>query len=145
MGKIKQVVELILWRLPTSRVIIAGDFNDARDEIARYLSTKGIAPHLQEELPTNNRGGHLDQVFSNMTCDAVWVADADFTDHVVVSATFRIQRTAVGVNITDLPRRVTQAEMRRNAVSKDTIERMLSLEDSISQEAYKLYSDKCRP
>ena len=36
MGKIKQVVELILWRLPTSRVIIAGDFNDA---MTKYLDT----------------------------------------------------------------------------------------------------------
>ena len=51
---LKHIIESVLERIPQSRFIISGDFNEKRKEITAYVASKGLRQALQEGTTTHN-------------------------------------------------------------------------------------------
>ena len=79
------IVSQILDRLPNSKIIVSGDFNERRKEITEALLKKALNPVLNEGTITHERGNHLDQIFTNLGIMGFWCCSAsDMTDHQII-------------------------------------------------------------
>ena len=57
---------LIFDRLPQSRVIITGDFNERKPDIDKLIKKFRLNPVIQEGTVTHQKGNHLDQIYTNL-------------------------------------------------------------------------------
>ena len=57
---IEYVLQLILGRLPYSRIILCGDFNERRHEVDKIMDKCKLQAIIPEGNPTHSRGNHLD-------------------------------------------------------------------------------------
>ena len=90
LSRLKGIVNSILERVKSSKIIIMGDFNQYRVDLTNYLQLKGIIPAIDEGTTTHRLGGHLDQIFSNLPLAEAAVDDrVGFTDHSSLLATFK--------------------------------------------------------
>lgn len=82
---------LIIDRLPKSRVIVVGDFNNMTEQARQICRQKGLTS-LINDTPTHRQGGMLDQIFTNIPCAEAEVMDASFTDHKVIKVQFKFSK-----------------------------------------------------
>ena len=75
------MLSLILGRLPYSRVIVAGDFNMQMERATAVWRKYGLGGTIYEGTPTHNKGGHLDQIFTNIQGLEAKIEDTDLSDH----------------------------------------------------------------
>ena len=85
------IIEDVTRRIPSSRFIILGNFNENRQEVERVLRSKNFAPLIIDGTPTHRLGGHLDQVFSNFggTSEIIQI---DFSDHVAIKVNIELSK-----------------------------------------------------
>ena len=86
MKQLLHIVSSVQARLPSSKFVIMGDFNERTLECTSALAGKGLKALILEGTSTHNKGGHLDQVFSNLQLIRWEKQKHQFTDH----DTFRV-------------------------------------------------------
>lgn len=86
-------------------MIIIGDFNEHVATITQWAAKSGLAPAVAAGTPTHCKGGHLDQVFSNLSIEELLIGEAveALTDHLPIKLTIRLKRTDQDVDIRSLP------------------------------------------
>ena len=109
----KHIISSVQSRLPSSRFVISGDFNERRSEVDKLLFGKGLSQVLPEGTCTHLKGGHLDQIYSNLQLLEYETLQLPFTDHKIVNVKFRLSRNEEDVDIRKMPRKITQGEMRK--------------------------------
>lgn len=84
------IINLIFERHSHSRVIISGDFNERLSEVTAIVGVRGLLPCIEAGTSTHSRGGHLDQVYSNVPCIRTELIPlpVDISDHTQITCTF---------------------------------------------------------
>ena len=93
----------------------------------------GLGATIQEGIATHNKGGHLDQIFTNIPGLQAKLEDSDLTDHKQIRLQIRFVKDRNDVDIDNLPTKITQADIRKAATSKETIEKIKKMEVNILQ------------
>ena len=62
-------IDNVLAKLPSSKILIAGDFNEQRPTIQKKLLLRGFKAAIPEGRATHAGGNQLDQVFANFSVD----------------------------------------------------------------------------
>jgi len=142
-ARLKHIVDRTLGALPTSKVVIVGDFNERLRDVADALKGNGITQVLPDGTKTHNRGGHLDQAFTNMPCG--WsMEEGDFTDHSMIKQTIRFDKTKDDVDYRAMPLTSTMKSIREAATSSQTAEELLLMENCVMQEARMTYESRIK-
>ena len=79
--RLDHILSLILQSLPHSKVIVAGDFNQQMDQAYKICHKYGLEGTIKDGTPTHSKGGHLDQIFTNIGGLQAKVEDTDLSDH----------------------------------------------------------------
>lgn len=58
--KLVNIIDSILQRLPSSRIIVAGDLNDRFGEVNDLMIKRNLKPIIPAGIATHNLGGQLD-------------------------------------------------------------------------------------
>jgi hypothetical protein len=66
MNQLGGILHSIFERLISSRVIVGGDFNEALEDAPEMLKRYGLSGVIPEGTSTHDKGGQLDQVFTNV-------------------------------------------------------------------------------
>lgn len=78
----------ILKKDPEAKVVISGDFNvDGLPYVIKALKGTDIVSVIPQEESTHSRGGHLDNIFTNLqvTDTQILDFDASLSDHKAIS------------------------------------------------------------
>ena len=86
-------------RLPQSRVVVVGDFNNMMDRADRICEGKGLTGLLEKGTPTHRQGGMLDQIYSNIQGIVVEIEDNPISDHKMLKANIRFRRNQKDVSL----------------------------------------------
>ena len=79
--RLDHILSLILTRLPQSRIIVAGEFNQQMDQAYNICHKFGLRGTIEKGQATHNKGGHLDQIFTNIEGLQSKLEDSELTDH----------------------------------------------------------------
>lgn len=109
----KHIISSIQSRLPSSRFVISGDFNERRSEVDKLLFGKGLSQVLPEGKCTDLKGGHLYQIYSNLQILEYDTLQLPFTNHKIINVKFRFSRNEEDIDIRKMPRKITQGEMKK--------------------------------
>ena len=131
--RLDHILSLILTRLPYSRIVIAGDFNQQMDQAYRICHKFGLRETIHKGQPTHNKGGHLDQIFTNIEGLEAKLEDSELTDHKQIRLQIRFIKSQQDVDIDNLPTKITQADIRKAATSTKTIEKIKQMSGDILQ------------
>ena len=97
-----------------------GDFNERVNVTAEIMLRYDLRGVVPPNTATHNKGGHLDLVFSNLDVLDWSLQAVDFTDHSVIAVKLALNKTHLDVDISCMPTRITQAEMRKQSVTEET-------------------------
>jgi hypothetical protein len=141
--RLLHIIDRTKGDLPHSRFMIVGDFNDRLEDITTEMKERGLNPLLPTGTKTHNKGGHLDQCFSNSPCswEQCWM---DITDHSALKIKMEFTKNEQDVTITNIPTKTKQGDMRKEARSEQTIEYMLKLPLVLQDKAIKIYEQRVK-
>ena len=80
-----------------------GDFNNHLEEVTEYLIGKNIQPILKDGEPTHEKGGQMDQIFTNLETTDVQKIAYDFTDHTAFLINLRLVKRHDEIDIRAFP------------------------------------------
>jgi len=96
-------MNLIFSRHDHSRLVFSGDFNERLGEVTDMLQHRKLLPQIAQGVSIHSRGGHLDQVFSNLECMGVELKTLpnDISDHVKITCIFKIDKSENDYNLSN--------------------------------------------
>ncbi len=54
------------------------------------MKQQGLDPIINQQIPTHRLGNNLDQIYTNMVCEEIRLADSDITDHKLIMVSMRL-------------------------------------------------------
>lgn len=95
---------------------------------------RGIKPLLPAATATHNKGGHLDQMLTNIESGTIHLHEAPMSDHSFLRASLVFTPTPADVDVRRMPKTVSMRDTRKTASSTATLNKLLSDSWSIADE-----------
>ena len=126
--RLEKIVNRLLTQLPTSRILVVGDFNEKRTDMQKALARHRLLPVLEEGTATHKAGGHLDQILTNTQLHWTFADVGLRTDHKRFVIDVQIEKRDDDVSLDNLPTQIRQADIRKEASKPETIAKLLAEE-----------------
>ncbi len=133
--RLEKIVERLLTQLPTSRILVVGDFNEKRADMQKALARHRLLPVLEEGTATHKAGGHLDQILTNTQLHWTFADVGLRTDHRSFVIDILIEKRDDDVSLDNLPTQVRQADIRKEVRKPETIAKLLA-EERVTEQPF---------
>lgn len=88
--------------------------------------SRGIKPLIPPATATHEKGGHLDQMLTNIESGNVTLHEAPMSDHCFIRASLMFTAKAADVDVRRMPKTVSMRDTRKAANSPATLKKLLS-------------------
>ena len=133
--RLEKIVDRLLTQLPTSRILVVGDFNEKRADMQKALARHRLLPVLEEGTATHKAGGHLDQILTNTQLPWTFADVGLRTDHKSFVIDILIEKRDDDVSLDNMPTQVRQADIRKEVRKPEVIAKLLA-EERVSEQPF---------